>query len=67
MLTQCICREFKNSGLKICSVHPGRLKTDTSSADADRTPKEAAEILFENIKTIEHGMFYSLFEGTLEW
>ena len=67
MLTQCMCREFKSSGLKICSVHPGRLKTDTASVDADRTPEEAAQILFEMLNNIEHGKFYSLFEGTIEW
>ena len=67
MLTQCMCREFKDSGIRICSVHPGRLRTDSASVDADRTPEEAAEILFEKIKSIEHGRFYSLFECAIEW
>lgn len=67
MLTQCMCREFKSSGLKICSVHPGRLKTDAASIDADKTSEEAAKILFEMLKSIEPGKFYSLFEGTIEW
>ena len=67
MLTQCMCREFKSSGLKICSIHPGRLKTDSASVDADKTPEEAAEMLFEMLNSIEHGKFYSLFEGTIEW
>ncbi|MCF8068536.1 MAG: SDR family NAD(P)-dependent oxidoreductase [Desulfobacterales bacterium] len=67
MLTQCMCREFKNSGLKICSIHPGRLKTDSASVDADKTPEEAAAILFEMLNSIEHGKFYSLFEGSIEW
>ncbi len=67
MLTQCMCREFKNSETKICSIHPGRLKTDSASVDADKTPEEAAEVLFEMLKSIEHGKFYSLFEGTIEW
>jgi len=67
MLTQCMCREFKSSGLKICSLHPGRLKTGSASVDADKTPEEAAEMLFGMLKSIEHGKFYSLFEGTLKW
>jgi NAD(P)-dependent dehydrogenase (short-subunit alcohol dehydrogenase family) len=67
MLTQCMCREFKNSKMKICSIHPSRLQTDSASTDADRTPGEAAEILYEKLKNIEHGKFYSLFNGTIEW
>ena len=67
MLTQYMCREFKSSGLKICSIHPGRLKTDSGSVDADRTPGEAAEMLFEMLNSLEYGKFYSLFEGTIEW
>jgi len=67
MLTLCMCREFKSSGLRICSIHPGRLKTDSASVDADKTPEEAAEMLFEMLNSIEHGKFYSLFEGTIEW
>jgi hypothetical protein len=62
-----MCREFKNSKMKICSIHPSRLQTDSASTDADRTPGEAAEILYEKLKNIEHGKFYSLFNGTIEW
>ncbi len=67
MLTQCMCREFRSSSLRICSVHPGRLKTESASIDADKTPEDAAKILFKMLKYIEHGKFYSLFEETIEW
>ena len=67
MLTLCMCREFKNSEMKICSIHPGRLKTDSASSDADKTPEEAAELLYGMLENIEHGKFYSLFEGAIEW
>lgn len=67
MLTQCMCREFKNSEMKICSIHPGRLKTDSASSDAEKTPEEAAELLYGMLENIEHGKFYSLFEGAIEW
>ena len=67
MLTQCLCREFKRTGLTICSVHPGRLKTDTASVDADKLPDEAAAILFGMLSRLKHGRFYDLFEGTIAW
>ena len=67
MLTQCMCREFRDKGIKICSIHPGRLKTENASSDADRTPEEAAFRLYAILNTIEHGKFYSLFEDTIEW
>ncbi len=67
MLTQCMCREFKDSEMKICAIHPGRLKTDSASTDADKTPEEAAELLYGMLENIEHGKFYSLFEGAIEW
>ena len=67
MLTQCMCREFKNSEMKICSIHPGRLRTDSASTDADKTAEEAAELLYGLLEGIEHGKFYDLFEGEVEW
>lgn len=67
MFTQCMCREFINIGIKICSIHPGRLKTASASADADKTPEEAAQKLFEMLTNIEHGKFYSLFEKNFDW
>lgn len=67
MLTQCLSRELGPSGMKICAVHPGRLKTDSAASDADREPQEAAEELLKWIDRLENGKFYSLFEGELEW
>ncbi|MEK8018814.1 MAG: short-chain dehydrogenase [Candidatus Parabeggiatoa sp. nov. 3] len=67
MLTQCMCREYINSGLKICSIHPGRLKTDIASMDADKTPDEAAKILYKRLFNFEHGKFYNLFGEEMEW
>lgn len=67
MLTQCISRELRQSGIKICAVHPGKLKTDNASSDADREPQEAANKLIELIDRLENGKFYSLFEGEFEW
>ena len=67
MLTQCLCREIKETGLRVCSIHPGRLRTGMASVDADRTPDEAAEKLFEMLPQIEHGRFYDLFGPEMEW
>ena len=67
MLTQCMCREFRNSEMKICAVHPGRLKTDLTSFEGDRTAEEAAGLMYGLLDRIEHGVFYNLSGGTIEW
>ncbi len=67
MLTQCLSRELGPSGLIICALHPGKLKTDTAASDADREPQEAAEELIKMMDRLENGKFYGLFEGELEW
>ena len=67
MFTQCMCREFKDSGIRICSIHPGLLKTQLALPGADKTPEEAADKLFSMLDDFQHGTFYSLFEETIEW
>ena len=67
MLTQCLSRELGQSGIKICALHPGMLKTDTAACDADREPQEAADELIKMMDKLQNGKFYSLFEGELEW
>ena len=67
MLTQCLCREFEDSGIRICSIHPGRIQTGSALAGADRTAGEAASKLFSMLDSLEHGNFYSLFEKSIEW
>ena len=67
MLTQCLSRELGPSGLIVCALHPGKLKTDTAASDANREPQEAAEELIKMVDKLENGKFYGLFEGELEW
>lgn len=67
MFSQCLSREYKNSSIKVCSIHPGKLKTASASLDADREPSEAAETLLSLINKIENGRFYSLFDGEIDW
>lgn len=67
MLTQCLSRELGQLGMKICALHPGKLKTDTAASDADRDPQEAADELIKMMDKLQNGKFYSLFGGELEW
>lgn len=67
MFTQCLSREFRQSGLTVCSIHPGQLKTDSASSDASQTPESAAKALYDMLDHMEHGSFYSLFEGKIPW
>ena len=67
MLTQCISREYRDSGVKVCAFHPGKLKTASASSDADKEPEEAARKLIRLIDKIENGKYYSLFEGESDW
>lgn len=67
MLTQILSREFKDTGIRVCAVHPGVLKTRTGPEDALKTPEEAADRLFSLTKTARTGRFYSLFEAESNW
>ncbi|HPQ44294.1 MAG TPA: SDR family NAD(P)-dependent oxidoreductase [Syntrophales bacterium] len=67
MFSLCLSREYKNRTIKVCSIHPGKLKTASASPDADREPREAAETLLSLLSKIENGKFYSLFEGEFDW
>ncbi len=69
MLTQCIRQEYKDSNLKICSIHPGQLKTALASPGAEIEPEQAAMEISRLIreKIIDNGKYYSLFAGELEW
>jgi NAD(P)-dependent dehydrogenase (short-subunit alcohol dehydrogenase family) len=66
MFTQCLSRELKDTNIKVCSLHPGKLKTALAAPDADHEPEEAAAEIFKIKDKIENGKFYSLFEGEFE-
>jgi NAD(P)-dependent dehydrogenase (short-subunit alcohol dehydrogenase family) len=66
MFTQCLAREFDGTDIKVCSLHPGKLKTEMAAPDADHEPEEAAARIFELKDKIQNGKFYSLFEGEFE-
>ena len=67
ILTQCLSRELDPSGLIICALHPGKLKTDTAASDAGGEPQEAAEELIKMVDRLENGKFCGLFEGEMVW
>lgn len=67
MFTLSLSKEFLNTNKRICSVHPGKLKTASASKDADKQPRDAAEELYSKMDQFENGQFYDLFQGSLNW
>ena len=68
MLTLCLSSELAGSGVSVCAVHPGRLKTETGGKGADTPPAKAAErfLAFVNAATPEvTGRFFDLFDGEI--
>ncbi len=70
MLTLCLSAELAGSGVSVCALHPGRLKTETGADDADTSPGEAAERLLNFVRTATpevNGRFFDLFDGEIPW
>ena len=67
MFTLSLSKEFNDTNRRICSIHPGRLKTASASKDADKKPSDAAEELYSKMDHFENGRFYDLFHGNLTW
>lgn len=70
MLTLCLSSELAGSGVSVCALHPGRLKTETGGEGADTPPAEAAArfLAFVNEATPEvNGRFFDLFGGEIPW
>lgn len=63
MLTLCLNQELSPKGIRVCSVHPGKLKTQSGPPDADQDPYKVAKELFHWIvcaKDSKNGVFYDL-------
>ena len=70
MLTLCLSQELSARGVTVCALHPGRLKTDSGSADAELSAGLAAERFidfFERASEDINGRFIDLFGGELPW
>lgn len=69
MLTNCLRVEFKDQ-IDVISIHPGKMKTEIASEDADLEPREVAEKI---VDFYEKGMFkeingiIDLEKGIIEW
>ena len=71
MLTLCLSQELDAYGIRVCAVHPGRLKTACGPLDADTEPSEAAHKLFEWIENADRGVNGCCFDlssgGKMQW
>lgn len=69
MLTSCLRKEFKNN-IKFVSLHPGKMKTDIASKDADIEPIDVAiRILefYEKDKLKDENGIIELDKELIEW
>ena len=70
MLTLRMAEELRATGIQVCAIHPGRLRTASGSPDATDTPEDAAERLAEWIEAPPqdiHGNFFELDTGRRGW
>lgn len=56
MLGVCLAQELSIQGFVVCVFHPGRLRTDSGSSDADTEPAEAAEHFAKRVDQIDSSM-----------
>ncbi|MEK7015770.1 SDR family NAD(P)-dependent oxidoreductase [Bacillus sp. FSL R9-9410] len=47
MLTLCLQQEFEDKGIRVTAIHPGKLKTDIGAFDANMTPAEGAQNIYD--------------------
>jgi len=69
MLTNCIRLEFKDR-IEVISIHPGKMKTEIASKDADLSPIEVANKIvhhYENGLLKETNGILELEKGIIEW
>ena len=71
MLTACLDHELRGEGVRVFSVHPGRLRTSVGAVDADTDPADAARKLADWVDHVDRDApcgCYDLMGGGLgEW
>lgn len=71
MLTVCLDQELRKDGVRVFSIHPGRLRTGVAAADADTDPRLAAEKLADWVQTADRsapcGLHDLMGGGILPW
>lgn len=69
MLTNCLRIEFK-AEIQFISLHPGKMKTEIASSDADSEPADVAQHIlrhFESGKLVEEHGIVELGKEVIEW
>lgn len=70
MLTLRLAEELRGTRIRVCAIHPGRMRTASGSADATDTPAEAAQRLARWLASPPqdlHGNFFELDTGRRGW
>jgi NAD(P)-dependent dehydrogenase (short-subunit alcohol dehydrogenase family) len=70
MLTLCLDQELRRHGVHVSAVHPGKIKTDCASYNAELEPHEAAQNVFawcRMASPINSGQFLEPGGGNLSW
>jgi NAD(P)-dependent dehydrogenase (short-subunit alcohol dehydrogenase family) len=71
MLTACLDQDLKNENIRVFAVHPGRLKTEVASEDADIEPIDAARKLFFWLQSVNRdtvcGCHDLMGGGLIDW
>ncbi|WP_242310996.1 SDR family NAD(P)-dependent oxidoreductase [Bacillus cereus group sp. BfR-BA-01331] len=70
MLTLCLQQEFENKGIGVNAIHPGKLKTDIGAFDANMTPAEGAQNIYDWVMDSNEdvsGKFIEPGVGELKW
>ncbi|OQR57352.1 SDR family NAD(P)-dependent oxidoreductase [Bacillus sp. CDB3] len=70
MLTLCLQQEFADKGIRVTAIHPGKLKTDIGASDANMTPAEGAQNIYDWIMDSNEdvsGKFIEPGVGELKW
>ncbi|MFE6135990.1 SDR family NAD(P)-dependent oxidoreductase [Bacillus sp. NPDC057893] len=70
MLTLCLQQEFADKGIRVTAIHPGKLKTDIGAFDANMTPTEGAQNIYDWVMDSNEdvsGKFIEPGLGELEW
>lgn len=70
MLTLCMEMQFREHGIEVIAIHPGKLKTEIGAEDANLSPRQGAENIYHWIVSAskdESGRFIEPSVGELNW
>ena len=62
MLSLCLMHDPELSGIKVISVVPGQLRTDSASSDANRTAKAGAKAVIDTVDRASASGIYHAFD-----